>query len=95
MKVFGTDAAVDQLRAIHAHIERTSPAYALPVVDRLTRRTQQLEAFPMSGRRVPKSELEAVRKMIEGSYRIVYELPLERIEVLAVLHGARSIERAP
>lgn len=95
MKVFWTDAAVEQLQAIHAHIERTSPAYALHVVDRLTRRTQQLEAFPMSGRRVPEFELEAVREVIESPYRIVYELTLERIEVLAVLLGARPIERAP
>lgn len=40
---------------------------------------------------VPEYEVQAVREIIEGSYRIWYRIRDERIEVLAVLHGARRI----
>ena len=52
MKVHWTDTARDHLRAIHAYVARNSPEYALRVVDRLTRRSQQIAEFPLSGREV-------------------------------------------
>ncbi|MGO8813917.1 MAG: type II toxin-antitoxin system RelE/ParE family toxin [Terriglobia bacterium] len=50
MKVHRTDTARDDLRAIHAYVARNSPEYARRVVDRLTRRSQQIAEFPLSGR---------------------------------------------
>jgi plasmid stabilization system protein ParE len=44
-----TDTALDHLRAIHAYVARNSPQYALRVVDRLTRRSQQIAVFPCQG----------------------------------------------
>ena len=51
MKVFWTDTAQTHLAAIHDYIAQNSPEYAKLTVDRLTRRSQQMAGFPLSGRR--------------------------------------------
>lgn len=53
MKVLWTNSAVAQLQAIHDYLAQTSPDYAVRIVDRLTRRSIQIAAFPNSGRMVP------------------------------------------
>lgn len=92
MRILWTDTAISQLRAIHDFIGQTSPEYALRIVDRLTKRSVQIATFPFSGRRVPEFELNEVRQIIEGSYRIIYLIrdAEKRIEVLAVIHMARE-----
>jgi plasmid stabilization system protein ParE len=91
VKVNWTDTARDHLRAIHAYIARNSPQYALRVVDRLTRRSQQIAEFPWSGREVPESAVPQVREIPEGPFRIIYYLKPDQIDVLAVIHGAQQI----
>jgi plasmid stabilization system protein ParE len=61
-------------------------------VERLTRRSEQIANFPFSGRIVPEFETEQLREVIEGSYRIIYYIKPEQIDVIAVLHAARNIE---
>lgn len=90
MKVHWTDAAVEQLRGIHAYIGQSSPQYAQRIVDRLTRRSQQIGQFPLSGRMVPEAEAAQIREVLEGPYRIIYYIKADQIDVLAVLHGAQQ-----
>lgn len=91
MKVRWTDTAVEHLQAIHAYISKNSPRYALRIVDRLTRRSQQIAEFPLSGRVVPEFEHGQIREVMEGPYRIIYYVKADRVEVLAVIHGALPI----
>ena len=72
MRVHWTDTALSHLRSIHAYIGQSSPEYALRIVDRLTRRSQQIGAFPQSGRIVPEVELPQIREVLEGPYRVIY-----------------------
>ncbi len=58
MKVHWTDTAERHLDALYAYIAQDSPEYAKRMVDRLTRRSQQIAAFPFSGRRVPEYDIE-------------------------------------
>ena len=90
MKVEWTDNALEQLWAIHEYIARSSPEYAQRVVDRLTRRTQQIRHFPLSGRVVHEYNAPQIREVIEGSYRIIYYIKPDQIDVLAVIHGAQQ-----
>lgn len=90
MKAEWTDAALEQLWAIHEYLAKSSPEYAQRVVDRLTRRTQQIKNFPLSGRVVPEFEAQQVREVIEGPYRIIYYIRPDRIDILAVIHGAQQ-----
>jgi plasmid stabilization system protein ParE len=60
-------------------------------VDRLTRRSQQIAKFPFSGRRVPEYDLDQIREVIEGSFRIIYYIKSDQIDILAVIHGAMNV----
>ena len=94
MKVFWTDTAEGHLDAIYDYIAQDSPEYARRVVDRLTRRSQQIAEFPLSGRRVPEYDIDQIREIIEGSYRIIYYIKPDQIDVLAVIHGSMNILRS-
>ena len=91
MNVHWTETAQDHIDAIHAYIARNSADYALRMVDRLTRRSQQIADAPLSGRRVPEYDLDQIRELIEGAYRIIYHIKPDQIDVIAVVHGARNV----
>ena len=91
MRVYWTDTAVEHLLAIYEYIARDSPVYAQRMVDRLTRRSEQIATFPLSGRMVSEYEVEDIREIIEKSYRIIYRIKPKQIDVLAVIHCARLL----
>src|SRR3989337_4141166 len=91
MKVHWTETAEGHLDAIYAYIAQDSPQYAMRMVDRLTRRSQQIADFPLSGRKVPEYEMDQIQEVIEGSYRIIYHIKSNQIDVLAVIHGSQDI----
>ena len=93
MNVHWTDTAQGHLDAIHDYIAQNSPEYAQRMVDRLTRRSQQIGDFPRSGRVVPEYQLEQIREVIEAPYRIIYYIKPDQIDVLAVLHAAQDALR--
>ena len=93
MNVYWTDTAQDHLAAIHAYIAKDSPEYAMRMVDRLTRRSQQIADFPFSGRVVPEFTVSQIREVLEGPYRVLYHVKTGQIDVLAVIHAARDVLR--
>jgi len=94
MRVHWTETAQEHLDSIHAYIAQDSPEYALRMVDRLTRRSQQIADAPLSGRRVPEYDMDQIREVIERPYRIIYHIRPGQIDVIAVIHGARNVLRA-
>lgn len=94
MMVHWTETAEGHLDAIHSYIAQDSHEYAKRMVDRLTRRSQQIAAFPLSGRRVPEYEFDQIREVIEGPYRIIYHIKSDQIDVIAVIHAARNALRS-
>jgi addiction module RelE/StbE family toxin len=93
MTVHWTQTAQDHLDAIYEYIAQDSPEYALRMVDRLTRRSQQIADHPLSGRPVPEYELKQIREVIEWPYRIIYHIKPDQVDVIAVIHGARNVLR--
>jgi addiction module RelE/StbE family toxin len=91
MRIYWTQNAVEHLVNIYEYIALNSPTYARRMVDRITRRSQQLADQPLSGRKVPEYETEDVRELIEKPYRIIYRIKADQIDVLAVIHGARLL----
>jgi len=94
MRVHWTDTAESHLDAIYTYIAQDSPTYALLTVDRITRKSQQIGTFPMSGRRVPEYDADQIREVFEGSYRIIYHIKSDQVDVIAVIHGTMGILRA-
>lgn len=95
MTVSWTNSAIAHLVSIHEHIARDSPRYASRMVDRITARTRQIGTFPLSGQSVPEYRDPAIREVIEGPYRAIYEVADKDIRVLAVTPGARLLPPQP
>jgi addiction module RelE/StbE family toxin len=91
MKVHWTKTAEEHLDAIYAYIALDSPEYAKHMVDKLTRRSEQIAQFPLSGRKVPEYEQDKVREVIENPYRIIYYIKSDQIDILAIIHTARDL----
>ena len=56
---------------------------------------ERLTDFPRSGRVVPEFERSDIRELIVQSYRIVYRVRGEDVEILTVHHGARLLRERP
>ncbi len=87
MRVHWTNNALKHLLDIYEYISQNSPFYAERMVDRLTKRSEQIASFPMSGRNVPEYSAEDIRELIEKPYRIIYRIKPDQIDVLAVVRG--------
>ena len=77
--------------SIYEYISKDSPLYAQRMVDRLTQRSEQIATFPWSGRKVPEYEAENIREEIEESYRIIYRIKPNQLDVLGVIHSSQLL----
>ena len=91
MRVHWTENAIGHLVNIYEYIAINSPTYGKRMVDRITRRSEQITKQPLSGRKVPEYDAEDIRELIEKPYRIVYRIKQDQIDVVAVIHGARIL----
>ncbi len=89
--VLWTEFALEDLKIIYDYIARDSPVYADKFVEKLINRVEQLKNFPMSGRAVPEFNLEKIRELIEGNYRIVYKINSDHIGVVRIHHSAQPL----
>ncbi len=87
-----TPQAADDLDAIAEFIARDSPHFAVLFVADILQTVDRLADFPESGRMVPEIGEKSIREIILGSYRIIYRLRREAVEVLTVHHGARLLD---
>lgn len=91
-QVIWTEQAYDDLQAIYDYIAVDSERYARLLTEKLFNRSQTLASFPEMGRVVPETQNPAVRELIEGSYRIIYEILSEDIILVqTVWHSARPL----
>ena len=91
MRVHWTENAIGHLINIYEYIAINSPTYGKRIVDRITRRSEQIAIHPLSGRKVPEYEAEDIRELIEMPYRIIYRIKPDQIDILAVIHGVRLL----
>jgi len=87
-----TPQAADDLEAVFLFIARDSPQLAATFADRILLATDRLASYPQLGRIVPELGAENIREIIVGSYRIIYRLRAEDVQILTVHHGARLLD---
>jgi addiction module RelE/StbE family toxin len=91
VKVVWTVFAIEDLKSIHDYISKDSKVYASRFVEKLMSRVDQLETNPKSGRIVPEFNIETLRELIEGNYRIIYKIHGDFIGIVRVHHSARQL----
>jgi addiction module RelE/StbE family toxin len=89
MKLFWTETAKEDLLSIQRYISTDNPTAASRWVERLRLRARNTLHAPLSGRMVPEFLREDIRELIEGNYRIVYQVLEDRLVVLTVFEGHR------
>jgi toxin ParE1/3/4 len=93
MKLRWTLRARRDLEEIGIYISRDSPDAARRWIERLRDRTRKAAQAPRAGRVVPEVEREDVREVFLRSYRIVYCVGRDFMEVLTVFEGHRLLRR--
>ncbi|MEM9217440.1 MAG: type II toxin-antitoxin system RelE/ParE family toxin [Cyanobacteria bacterium P01_F01_bin.150] len=86
--------ALEDLAAIGEFIARDSSSMAQSFVDRIFAAVERLEAFPNSGRVVPELKQNSIREIIFSSYRIVYSVDVDVVNILTVFHAAKLLRRS-
>ena len=76
----------DCLRSIHAYVAKDSPINADALIDRLTRRIEQIGDVPRRGRQIPEYRESNVREILERPYRIIYRILPDEIQIASIVH---------
>ena len=79
MKLFWTETAKQDLKAIRRYIAADNPTAAKRWIDRLRTRDRNALSTLFAGRKVPELSREDIRELIEGNYRIVYQVLEDRL----------------
>lgn len=92
--VVWSDPAVDDLEAAVAFIAKDSESYARSLAQLSVDAAESLAQFPNRGHRLRDPKLSQFRELLIGSYRLIYLVEPQRVLVVAVLHGHRSLRPA-
>ncbi|MEK7274109.1 MAG: type II toxin-antitoxin system RelE/ParE family toxin [Candidatus Desantisbacteria bacterium] len=85
-----TIPAKEDLKQIHDYIARDSKFYAKKVSEEIVERSKELKDFPKMGRIVPETGTPDIRELFIYSYRLIYELIPNGVQILTVIHGKRD-----
>lgn len=88
-------AARGDLREIIRRIAADRPIAARTVLRRLRERAESIRTSPARGRIVPELRRRGIvgfRELLVPPWRILYQSDPERVDVLAVIDGRRSVE---
>lgn len=90
-RVEWTAPAVEDLQEIRDYIARDSALYADAAAERIILACEALAAFPKRGRMVPEVCDPQLREIVVQAYRVIYRIKRNRLQILAVIHGAREL----
>jgi len=91
MKIIWSPLAISRVTEIAEYILMDNPVAAEKWIDEIFNRVMQLKTYPKSGRMVPELEIEEIRELIYGNYRIIYRIIEKAIVVLTVRHGRQIL----
>ena len=87
-----SDLSKSSLKQIIDNIKQDNQTAAKKFLYAVLKKVTRLETFPKSGRIIPEFEIENLREIIYGKYRIVYEIERETVSILTVFHGMRLLK---
>jgi toxin ParE1/3/4 len=93
MKVRIAPSARSDLRSIYDYIAEDSPFHARQTIERIGKLIDDIGDQPYSGRIVPEFEDPSLRERLYKSYRIIYRIRIDHLEVITIFHTARMLLR--
>lgn len=92
MNIFWSSQARKDLRAIRAYIAKDSAFYAERMMTRIIERTDVLSHQPNIGHPVHEAPDLDVREIHVASYRIIYRVLLDEVEIVTLIHFAQRLK---
>ncbi|MBU0479622.1 MAG: type II toxin-antitoxin system RelE/ParE family toxin [Proteobacteria bacterium] len=89
MELQWTETAKNDLLSIRRYIAADNPTAAKERVERLRNKAGNIVHAPLAGRIVPELSRDDIREVIEGNYRIVYQLDSKQVSILTVFESHR------
>jgi len=92
LKLIWSKESLKQLIEIELFIAKDSPDRATKFVDKLIARGEKIKDYPYMGRIVPEFSVNEISEVFEKSYRIVYKVSKDQIEILTVFEGHQLLK---
>ena len=92
-RVVWTKSARAALDSAIEFIHAESPSGANRVLESALATAQSLAELAERGRVVPEFQNPAIREVFVFSYRLIYRVSGETVEIVQLLHGARDSQR--
>jgi addiction module RelE/StbE family toxin len=93
MKITWSEQARRDLCAIRDFIARDSEHYASLQLERLISRVERTAAMPSRGHPVHEAVDSDMREVHEGTYRIVYRIQDQGLQVVTIVHMKQRLTR--
>ncbi len=90
-KIVWSKRALNDLTDIAEYIAKDSIKYSRLTTNNLVSRCKGLINFPKKGKIVAEFNIESIREIIVGNYRIIYNIDKSDINILTIHHSARSL----
>ena len=84
--------AIQSFEEICNYISKDSEYYASIFAKKINAIVKEIPRFPKLGRIVPEYQEEDLREKIFQSYRIVYRLKADIVEIVVISHGAKQLD---
>jgi len=94
-KLQWTKSAKDDLLDIVTRIKQESPNTAMEIYQKLKKRAQSSNFFPLKGRVVPELLDEGItyyRELIEKPWRIIYRVGDETVYLIAIIDSRQNVD---
>lgn len=93
-KIRWSPRAASNFEDICKYIAKDSPHYSSLFAKKINSIIRTIPQFPESGRVIPEYKDKNIREKIYENYRIVYRRKGDFIEIVAICHGARPLNKS-
>ncbi len=94
-KLIWSPRALAELDEICEHIARDSKRYAAIFAERIVESAESIARSPRLSGMVLEYQRDDIRERLYGSYRIIYRLRDDAVEIVTIIHAARLPPPSP
>lgn len=84
MKIYCSPLAVERLEDIYEYISTDNISIAQNLVENIFDKVESLRTNSERGRKVPELNIEDIRELFEGEYRIIYRVEPKKLFILTI-----------
>ncbi len=94
VRLIWTEISTTDLKEIYDYIAENSKKYASITINKIYSKAQKIPDNPYLGRIVPEININTIREIIIGNYRLIYKVKNdEQIDILRIYHSARILKQ--